>query len=332
MKKSAFLLLVILFAALGCSDKSGPKELAETAVANHLSLLPETSHLLIYANVKALQQTPFGQSLAERFDRQARLDHNDEDYRRFKEYTGFVFERDVQEIWIGGVSQTESKNGSGGAIVRGQFDAQKIIEYAKKQRRSPLLEEDFDGHTIYRSENNRDDLAFCFLSSETVALGDEPWLKNVIRQRKSGKGVMDNSTMSRLIAGVPQKQYFWGIVDMGDGRWTDGLRKHGAPFKGAESLEKMRSLIFYADVAEKAELVMKGDFASAEEAELFADMLNGFKAMAKMMVSDDKEAIDMLNDIRIKTDGAGLQLTMNIDKDFFDKLEEKRQKFDKIEL
>ena len=335
MKSGSFILLIgVFFLASGCSGEPGPKEgpMASTTVSNHISLLPETTHLLIYANVKSLKQTPFGQGLGEQWDPNIRRDQDDEEYREFKEYTGFVFERDVNEIWISGGSKDDSGDHKGGAIVRGQFDQDKIADYAKNQRRQSLAEQEFEGHKIYVSEKENGDLAFAFLDAETALVGSEQWIKTVILQTKTGKSVTDNPNMSKFLSQIPNKDYFWGVVDMGGNGWAENLRKHGSPFKGAESLEKMKSLVFYAKVGQKAEVIMKGDFTTAEEAEMFADMLNGFKAMAKMMVSDDKEAIDMLNEIRIKTAGADLELTMNLDKDFFDKWEQKRRKFEKIEL
>lgn len=335
MKKHALMILVlVLFGGSACSSEPGPKEgaSAATAVSNHLSLLPETTHLLVYANMKALKETPFGAEIGREVDRKIRNEHDDESYRNFVEKTGFVFERDVQEIWISGGNSGEYDEHNGGAIVRGNFDREKIIDFAKKESQTRVWEQEFEGYKIYRSDSEKNNFAFVFLNDETALIGAEPWLKSVILKTKSDQGVTDNPTMSKFISKIPNKDYFWGVVDMGDNRWAENLRRHGSPFKGAESLEKMKSLVFYTNVDQKAELIMNGDFTTAEEAELFADMLNGFKAMAKMMVSDDKEAIDMLNEIRIKTDGPDLHLTLNVDKNFLDKLEQKRQKFEKIEL
>lgn len=334
MKKPIlFFLMTFLFANYGCSRESGPEEGAATiAVSTHLSLLPESTHFLVYANMKSLKETPFGQGFSERLHRDLRLEEDDESYRDFMEQTGFDFERDAHEIWISGRERGALDHSTNGAIVRGQFHRDKIIDYAKTRRRSRVIEQEFEGHKIYVAEERDGKFAFSFLNDETVVLGNEEWVKSIILQKKSSKNVLDNPSMSKFISQIPEKDYFWGVFDLSDKNWAENIRRRGSPFKGAESLEKMKSLVFYAKVDQKAELVIKGDFATSEEAELFADMLNGFKAMAKMMVSDDKEAVDMLNGIRIQTDGADLQLTMNIDKDFFDKLEEKRQKFEKIEL
>ena len=108
--------------------------------------------------------------------------------------------------------------------------------------------------------------------------------------------------------------------------WAKKIRTE-SQFKGAESIEKMKSLYFYTKFSDKTDLFIKGDFATNTEAELVAEMLTGFKAMAKLMVMDDKEAIDMLNDIKIKTDGALLEITTKVDKSFLEKLKEKQSKF-----
>jgi len=49
--------------------------------------------------------------------------------------------------------------------------------------------------------------------------------------------------------------------------------------------------------------------------------------MAKLMVMDDKEAIDMLNGIKIKSEGSMILINTTVDKNFFDKVDEKRKRF-----
>ena len=108
---------------------------------------------------------------------------------------------------------------------------------------------------------------------------------------------------------------------------TQKIRQKGYIFTGTKSIENMQSLIFNTRVEKDARLYIKGDVGTAEEAELLAETMNGFKAMAKLMVMDDKEAIDMLNGIKIKSEGSLILINTTVDKNFFDKVDEKRKKF-----
>ncbi len=336
LKKMNIILLGILLLACGRANEPTEKE-ASAVIANQLALLPEQTNLLIYANLQAFKQTPFGNQLSTEFDRRTRLDREDEDYREFIEQTGIVPERDIYEIWISGFAdESHHDKNKGGAVVRGQFNKEKIVGYFESKHRRDAREETFQDHKIYISRNRHDeDFAFTFLNSETVAVGGEYWLKNVIEQsQKSGRSVLQNEAMAKYLDAIPQKKYLWGIVDM-DGlheHWAEAIRKGGSHYQAAKPLENMDHLIFYTEVGEKANLFLKGQFTNAEEAQTVADMLNGFKAMAKMFVSEDREAVDMLNEITIRTEGSFLHVSIKMGGDFLDKWEQKRKKFEKIEL
>jgi hypothetical protein len=89
----------------------------------------------------------------------------------------------------------------------------------------------------------------------------------------------------------------------------------------------MQSVLISTRLSDQADILIEGAFATAEEATLLSEMLNGFKSLGKLMVSDDKEAIDMLNDIKIDVKGSKVQITTRMQEDFFEKVEQKRKKF-----
>jgi hypothetical protein len=109
-------------------------------------------------------------------------------------------------------------------------------------------------------------------------------------------------------------------------RWTNQFRRNSG-FRGTESLENIESMVFYAEFDDRANIFLEGNFGTVEQAELLAESLNGFKAMAKLMVSDDRDAIDMLNEIKIKSRGETLNISAQLEQDFFDKLEQKSKRF-----
>ena len=339
MMKKAYvpILLLILIFSTACSGGEGPREVsAVTSPAkstDYLSLMPEETNILFYANIKSIKQTSFGEELSARFEDEIRVKRDDREYRDFLEATGVNPEKDIYELWFGSTGGDRRDN-VGGAIVRGKFDEKKIVEYIEEERYHRLRQNTYRGHKIYTLEDSyrsrNDGSEFTFLNSETVAIGDGEWLKNVIDLSKDGgKNVLSNKAMARFIDEVPSKDQLWAVInlnEMTDG-WTQKIREQGSTFKGTKSIENMQSLIFHTRVDKDAKLFIKGDFGTAEEAELLAETLNGFKAMAKLMVLDDKEAIDMLNGIKIKSDGSMIHINTTVDKNFFDKVDEKRKKF-----
>jgi len=338
MMKKAYLpgLLLILIFATACSGGEGPREVsAVTSPAkstDYLSLMPEETNILFYANLNSIKKTSFGEELRARFEDDIRVKRDDREYRDFLKATGVDPEKDIYELWFGSTGG-DRHDDVGGAIIRGKFDEKKIIEYVEEERYHRLRQANYRGHKIYNTEDSNrrnDDREFTFLNSETVAIGDGEWIKTVIDLSKDGgKNVLSNKAMARFIAEVPNRDQLWAVMnlnEMTDG-WTQKIREQSSTFKGTKSIENLQSLIFHTRVDKDAKLFIKGDFGTTEEAELLAETLNGFKAMAKLMVMDDKEAIDMLNGIKIKSAGSMLHINTTVDKNFFDKVDEKRKKF-----
>jgi len=337
MKKTYLsILLSILIFSTACSGGEGPREVSAVTSSekstDYLSLMPEETNILFYANFRSIKQTSFGEELSARFEDEIGVNRGDREYRDFLEATGMDPEKDIYELWFGSTGGDWHDNVSG-AIIRGRFDEKKIVEYIEEERYHRLRQTNYRGHKIYNIEDNNrgnDDTEFTFLNSETVAIGDVEWIKNVVDLSKDGgKSVLSNKTMARFINEIPGNDQLWAVInlsEMTDG-WTQKIRQQGSVFKGTKSIENMQSLIFHTRVDKDARLYIKGDFGTAEEAELLAETMNGFKAMAKLMVMDDKEAIDMLNGIKIKSEGSLILINTTVDKNFFDKVDEKRKKF-----
>lgn len=337
--KKAYLpgLLLITIFSTACSGEEGPREVSAVSSTakstDYLSFMPEETNILFYANFKSIKQTSFGEELSARFEDEIRIKRDDREYRDFLEATGVDPEKDIYELWFGS-SGGDRHDNVGGAIVRGKFDEKKIVKYIEEERYHRLRQTSYRGHKIYTIEDSNrsgnDDSEFTFLNSETVAVGDEEWLRNVVDLSKDGgKNVLSNKAMARFIDEVPSMDQLWAVMNLNeisDG-WAQKIREQGSYFKGTKSIENMRSLIFHTRIDKDARLYIKGDFATTEEAELLAETLNGFKALAKLMIADDKEAIDMLSGIKIKSDGSMILINTTVDKNFFDKVDEKRKKF-----
>ena len=330
-------LFVLLIFSTACSGEEGSREvsavIAPAKSMDYLSLVPAETKVLFYANFNSLKATPFGEELTARFKDDINIKRDDEDYRDFLEATGVDPQKDIYELWFGSAGKDEHDDFAG-AIIRGKFDEKKIIEYIEEERYHRFRQNTYRDRKIYTIENKKrardDDGEFTFLNSETVAIGNGAWLKSVVDLSKDGgKSVMSNKTMARFIDEIPNKDQVWAVMnlnEMTDG-WTQKLREQSSTFQGTKSIENMQSLVFHTRVDKDAKLYIKGDFGTTEEAELLAETLNGFKAMAKLMVSDDREAMDMLNGIKIKSDGSMIHINTTVDKEFFDKVDEKRKKF-----
>jgi len=320
------LLLAILIQSNACSNANPPGEAPKAIKSNYLSLLPAETNILIYANFEELKKSPLGNDVKNEFKKKLK-EEEDEDYQEFVQKTGLNLEEDIREIWVGGLATEEDKH-FGGILVKGDFNEKRITDYMKKKHEGNFIEKTYNGSKIYITEDD-DDANITFLNNSLAVIGKEPWLQAVIDQSgNSNESVLNNTVMSKHLNEIEFKNHFWGILNLEElsDDWAKNIKKN-SKFNGTESIKNMKSVYFYTNFDTKTDVFIKGNFSTKEEAELIAEMLNGFKAMAKLMVSDDKEAIDLLNDIRIRTKGSVIEITTKVDKNFFDKFKEKRAVF-----
>ncbi len=324
------LLLGLVLQANACSNENPPSEMANLSQIDYFKLIPAETNLLIYANFENLKTTSLGESIKNELSTKIETE-DDEDYKNFMKKTGIDLKRDIHQIWFCSMVENENKSESdAGAIIEGSnFDEEKILQYIEEQDDNEVNKTTYNGHTIYSNINDHDDdSGFTFLRKGLVAIGKETWLHSIIDQEGSNTNILDNKNMSKYINNIQQKNHLWGVFHL-DGLsddWAQKIRSESA-FKGTEAIEKLKSLYFYTKFSDKTDIFIKGDFTTNTEAELVAETMIGFKAMAKLMMMDDKEAIDMLNDIKIKTEGSVLEVTTKVDEKFIDKLKEKQNTF-----
>ncbi|RMF57624.1 MAG: hypothetical protein D6743_18735 [Calditrichaeota bacterium] len=322
LSKGLSLALAIFVFAAGCTAENAP-EPASVHTSDYLRLLPESTNGLFFANLAKLRETPLGEDLRGEL---AENWHHDDEYLDFVEKTGVDLRKDVDEVWVAIVSE-DSHDVMGGAVVRGRFDRQKIVDYLKTEHPHKFRQDSYRGFDIYIPKD--EDEVFCFLNDETILAGKDAWLRRVLDLAvEGGKSVLDNPTMAEYITSIPHKDQLWGVLNLQElsDEWARQLRGH-SDFRGSQSIENMKSIVFYTEIDDAMRMFLSGNFDRDEEAELLAEMLTGFKAMAKLAVSDDREAIDMLNDIKIKTEGTTVNVVAKLDRDFFDKFREKRRAF-----
>ncbi|NIR47701.1 hypothetical protein GWO43_04515 [candidate division KSB1 bacterium] len=328
-------ILAIFILSNGCTGEA-PREASKPSakMTNQLSILPQETNFVLYANIEAMRNSQFSQEVGGDFGHKFREEWREErDFQEFVEATGLDPNKDIYEVWVSalGIHDDYGEEDRGGAILRGNFDRERIVDYVKTEKRREIREVSYRDYDIFIGEKENDEeFAFTFLSDEIILGGNEPWLRTVLDlSENGGQNLMDNPVMTEYINDIPRKEHLWGVLNINQltNEWAERLRQHGSEFKGTESLENMKTFLFYTYFDQKADINLKGIFETEDEAVLFADMLKGFKAMAKMMVSDDREAIDMLNEIKITNREKAVSISGVIGKEFVEKVEQKRKSF-----
>jgi hypothetical protein len=315
-----------MVAFLACQSNTETAEMSRKVV-QALTLMPEQTNLLVYVNVASLQESQFGQEVRHQIDAGI-TDKENQDYREVMEATGLDVEKDVSEVWLAGIADSDNET-KGGALVRGTFDRGRITDYLNKNPEK-FHRSAYKGHTLYVLGSADDNKALLLYDDETILTGDNAWLNLVLdNQDQKAANVLQNTVMAQCIDALPYKNHLWAVLNLKElsGKWAEKIRDQGNVFKGSKSVENMETIVFATRLNQSADVYIQGTFKTAEEAEMLGDMLKGFKSMAKLMVSDDKDAIDMLNEIDIRAEGRELRITTELQRDFIEKVQQKRRTF-----
>lgn len=334
MLRKFLLLAALLVVAHGCSQDTEPSEAAENATAgsalaskvtDQMSLLPSNMNLVFHADLAYLRKTPVGEDLRRQLEAKIN-EESDDDYLDFVEKTGVDIKKDVDLVWAGAMP-AEHDESIGGLIAMGRFDKDRIVDYMREKHRHDFDKLSYRDHDVYTTDDKEGLISF--LDSRTVVLGEKTWVEAVIDQfEDKTASILDNPGMSAHIKDMSGKSHLWGVANLEDKsqKWARRLRNGGSGFGGTKSLEHMRSILFYTIMGKEANVVVHGNFSSDEDAKNLADAITGFKALGKMMMSDDREAVDMLNEIKIRSEGPVVEISTRVDSHFINKVKEKGRK------
>jgi hypothetical protein len=137
---------------------------ADGSLPELLALAPADSRFLVYADVRALRDSPLVQRLAA----MAPPAKMDSDYKDFVSATGFDYQRDLDRVVI-----AEQPNGPSGqtlSFAEGRFNREKIAQYALRSGKS----EREGSREIYSvpSATPGKTISIAFLAADRIALAD----------------------------------------------------------------------------------------------------------------------------------------------------------------
>jgi hypothetical protein len=329
MKRIIAVLLVIglaMFVA-GCSRPAATS--LPAAVDQRLEWIPKTAEGLVYLDLESLRASALAKELEEDWGERMRQWREDAEYRQFMEMTGFDIERDLQQILAGVENDEHESMGSPTVIATGNFDEQKIIsaldslrDVRHEHKRPAFFSETYGGKTIYVSDDSAK--ALYFVDAHTVLFGKKAWVQSVIDGKTAGESVKQNEAMMALLQQAPFKNQCWMVANttkMAE-RISEELGPEGG-FKGTRAMKSLQGVLFSAQIEAQAKLYGKALCDNEENSRLLAEAAKGALATAKLSVSDDRDAVDMLSGIDIALKGKSVEMRANLDKAFFDKWLEK---------
>jgi hypothetical protein len=336
MRKANWLVLILALTimAAGCSTTKTTSLPAE--VDQHLAWIPQAVNGVAYCDMQSLRQSELGQALEKDFSEHLDDMRRDRHFKEMLERAGFDIENDLRSVLIGFEGGERGSEQNFAFVATGNFDEQKIINTVNAARdsmekhhgereRPELTAETYNGKTIYVIEE-RGEKAFYFADAHTFVAGDRAWVQSIIDGKTADQSVKQNAAIAALMDKLRFKDQCWVVANTADvmEKVAEELSE-SRDFKGTRAVKAVQGVTFSAHVGQKAELYGEAVCDSEENSKLLVEAAKGALATAKLAVSDDREAVDMLNRIGIDMAGNSVKVTADLDKAFFDTMREKAE-------
>lgn len=336
MKKTmAFVFLLALTILAGACSKTKTTALP-AAVDQHLAWIPQAVNGVAYFDMQSMRQSELGKALEKDFSEPLARMRESRDYRKMLEMTGFDFENDLHSVLMGFHGDRHDSAYTFAAVVTGNFDEQKIIQGITAARDSleqhhgehekpELATETYGGKNLYVIKE-RHEMAFYFPDAHTLVAGNKAWVQAIIDGKTAGESVKQNEALTALISKLAFGDQCWFVANTAEAMeaLSEELGERGE-FKGTRAVKSLEGVVFSASVGQKANLQGEALCDNEENGKLLAEAMKGALATAKLAVSDDREAVDMLNRIEVDQAGKSVKFSANLDKAFFDKMREKAE-------
>jgi len=335
MKKQIALVLLLSLALLvaGCTQ---PKTTSlPSTVDQHLAWIPQNVNGVAYVDVQSLRQSELGVKLEEDFDKPWSRMRDDEHLKELLEMANFDFEKDLHSVLAGFRGSAHDSLNSFALVVTGNFDEQKISEtlravqdsMAQHHHDAPKMStETYYGKTLYVIKEHGE-RAFYFADAHTLVASNKDWVQAIIDGKTADQSVKQNNAISALMNKLRFKEQGWVVANTAEvmEKVAEEMGR-SSNFKGTRAVKAVQGVTFSAKFAKNAELDGEAVCDSEESSKLLVEALKGALATAKLAVSDDREAVDMLNHIDIGMSGKAVKFNADLDKAFFDKMREKAEK------
>jgi hypothetical protein len=297
--KVIFAIIIIVILCTGCSiDRAEP--LSEQTI-QQIAMLPQNSQVLGYVNAQQMLKSPVYELIKSESGRDPFMN---EMYREFTEKTGFDLREDIVDLLFAG-SFAPDEETTGLFVAFGNYNVDKLTEYIKSQDEDNELQHSSYGthHLIVGEEKN---FTMCFADDKHFVAGAREmvtkWLDQFDGKTESGKP--DVNLISR-IERLPNRQSMWMLIET-----APFLKELENPIKGLKnvtqaemSIRMDESLYMYSQVT----------CTDDEKAQLVHDAVRGLLSSMKLAISDDRDAVDVINKIETNTEGNSVngQMEMN---------------------
>ena len=310
-----FLLAVFLWQCAPDYSESLSREMAA-----EIAMLPADPAAIGYLNIESIKQSEFFSLVEENLEKNP---FYSDDYQEFMDATGLDIREDIDEVYFTFNKKDTDDDPELFAVIRGNFQPERIMDYIMEEEGQSLREKTLGEHTIYLIEDG--EFAICFADNQRLLAGKQNAVESWLRQKDGDQRTKMSESLNRSIQAVKYKQQGWMVMDTH--RFVNKMMdefNHRNPdtFEGLKSLNQMNFSVYFDEYMKFNAL---GQFTDAEKAELFRDALKGFIATAKLSMSEDRKAIDVLNKIEVNANKSEVVIQFRMSRDDIDRLRQKRE-------
>ncbi len=304
--------VVLLSLLLGCPSPESHRD-----AAGLLATLPEDMDLVAFVDVKAVQEHPLWAKLED----DPFLQAGEETLAQFEEVSGLDPLQDFEMLLFAarGLGKSEMEMA---VFARGRIDRDRIEAFlerngwsSERQGTLGLFALGFDGPEE-AGVPELEDTRLAFLDDFTIAVGSSKILGDSAAVREGNAAPLVRSAdMGPLIEEGLGSGQFWGVFRSRylAGKLRDRIEE-GIPLvgvlKGFSGVQVVRYSMRFSD---SIDLVARARTSTESEAQLLADTLNGFLALAKLAAKDRPAVLRFLEGALVGLDLDSVRLSMNVD-------------------
>jgi hypothetical protein len=210
------------------------------------------------------------------------------------------------------------------AVINGNYQPERIMTYImEEQEGSEVQEKQFNDYTLYLVDDG--EFAICFADNNRLIVGNENSIQEWLEKGTLDQKNEPSESTKKSIDELKYKKQCWMLMDAQkfvNEMMGEFNHRQSENFQGLKSLQSLNFSVYFDDNMKFHAL---GQFEDAEKAGLFRDAMKGFVATAKLSMSEDRDAIDILNKIKIDTKKDEVVMQFKMSQEDIEKLKEKRK-------
>jgi hypothetical protein len=321
MKKSiALFILTILVVVMGWQCTREQPEPLSRQMWGQIALLPDSAPAIGYVNIQSIKDSPFFTFIE---DSMGKKHFHSDEYQEFMDATGLDLRRDIHEIYFCFFPEKRGAHRGILAVVNGSYQPDNILNYIRKHENEEILQQEtYQNFTIYGLDDNG--MSICFADSNQLIGGNPHMVRQWLDNYKARNQKINPQTLER-IRSLRYKNQGWVSVDVRT--FIDDVTQamqHHPEARRFEGLKSMEDINFSMKMERNLKFSGSAMFNSKETARLFKEAIKGWIATAKLAVSQERKAVNVLNKIRVDSHGNQVSVRFSMTREDIETLKKSR--------